>query len=84
MTGKDGEISIWFFIGVALLVIGALICGAGVYELVRPPATRVVLYQLHANLWWGALLLLLGVVYCVRFKPAASAKAKPASARGGM
>lgn len=68
------EISIWFFIGVALLVIGVLIFGAGVYELVRPPEVRVVLYQLHANVWWGAILAVIGAVYCVKFRPNSGSK----------
>ncbi len=80
---SEREISIWFFIGVALVVIGGLICGAGVYELVRPPEVRVVLYQLHANLWWGALLLVVGAVYCMRFKPAAEGAVKGVSAQTG-
>ena len=63
------EISIWFFIGVALLVNGVLILGAGIYEFIRPPEVRVVLYQLHANVWWGAILLLVGAAYCVKFRP---------------
>jgi len=46
-----GSISIWFFIGMSLLVNGALIVGAGLYELVNPPQHPVVLYQLHANAW---------------------------------
>jgi hypothetical protein len=63
------EISIWFFIGVALLVNGVLILGAGIYELVRPPEVRVVLYQFHANVWWGAILTVIGAVYCSKFRP---------------
>jgi hypothetical protein len=64
-------ISIWFFIGISLAVNGALILAAGVYQLVNPPAQPgVVLFNLHANVWWGALLLLLGLVYCIRFRPA--------------
>lgn len=67
---EQGEpISIWFFIGVALLVNGALIFGAGVYELFHPPVHPVVLYRLHASVWWGAILLCLGVFYCFRFAP---------------
>jgi hypothetical protein len=67
---RNGQsISIWFFIGISLLVNGALILGAGVYELFRPPANPVVLFKLHANVWWGALLLLAGVAYCYRFAP---------------
>jgi hypothetical protein len=62
-------ISIWFFIGLSLLVNGILITGAGVWELISPPANRVVLFQYHANVWWGAFLLLVGVLYCVRFAP---------------
>ena len=65
----DHGISIWFFIGLSLLVNGILITGAGIWELVSPPVDRVVLFQYHANVWWGALLLLLGLFYCVRFAP---------------
>jgi hypothetical protein len=70
----DGSISIWFFIGLSLLVNGALICGAGLYELVHPPQFRVVLYSLHANIWWGAVLLLAGILYCYRFSPSRVAR----------
>ena len=66
---KGGGISIWFFVGVSLLVNGALILGAGVYELINPPANPVVLFHYHANVWWGAVLLLLGIFYSLRFKP---------------
>ena len=67
---KPGSsISIWFFIGVSLLVNGALICGAGLYELLHPPEYPVVLYQLHASIWWGGFLLLVGTLYCFRFAP---------------
>jgi hypothetical protein len=63
-------ISIWFFIGLALAVNGALILSAGIYQLVDPPADPdIVLFNLHANLWWGALLLICGLIYCVRFAP---------------
>jgi hypothetical protein len=63
-------ISIWFFIGISLAVNGALILAAGIYQLVKPPLNPgVVLFNLHANVWWGALLLLFGLVYCVRFAP---------------
>jgi hypothetical protein len=66
---QDREIPIWFFIGISLLVNGILIVGAGIWEIFHPPANPVVLFHLHANVWWGAVLLLLGIVYCVRFAP---------------
>jgi hypothetical protein len=63
-------ISIWFFIGISLAVNGALILAAGIYQLIDPPANpSVVLYSLHANLWWGATLLLFGLIYCFKFAP---------------
>jgi hypothetical protein len=62
-------ISIWFFIGVSLLINGVLILGAGLYELQHPPVHRVVLYTAHAPIWWGALLALAGLIYCVVYRP---------------
>jgi hypothetical protein len=63
-------ISIWFFIGVSLAVNGALILAAGIYQLVNPPLDPgVVLFNLHAGVWWGAVLLAIGLVYCIKFAP---------------
>jgi hypothetical protein len=62
-------ISIWFFIGVSLLVNGVLITGAGIWQVFYPPANPVVLFYLHANVWWGAVLTVIGVLYCFKFAP---------------
>ena len=63
-------VSIWFFIGISLAVNGVLIRAAGIYQLVNPPENPgIVLYNLHANVWWGALLLVFGLIYSFRFKP---------------
>jgi len=66
---SGGSLSIWFFVGLSLGVTGALILIEGLYELANPPAVQVVLYQLHANVWWGALLTVLGGFYCIHFRP---------------
>jgi hypothetical protein len=63
-------VSIWFFIGISLLVNGALILAAGIYQLMNPPANPgVVLFQLHANVWWGAILFVVGAIYTYQFRP---------------
>ena len=63
-------VSIWFFIGLSLLVNGVLIAGAGVWEVMHPPLVpTVVLFNLHANVWWGAILALFGALYCYKFAP---------------
>jgi hypothetical protein len=65
----SGHISIWFFIGVLLSVYGALILSYGVFELITGQMANVVLANLHAPVWWGGLMLLLGLFYSVRFRP---------------
>lgn len=62
-------LSIWFFIGVLLTSYGALIVGASFYDLLSPPVHPVVLANLHAGFWWGAVLLAIGLVYTIRFFP---------------
>lgn len=69
---NDGSISIWFFIGLSLLVNGLLIFASGIYELLHPPQVKVVLFDLHASLWWGAILAGIGAVYCVYYLPGKS------------
>jgi hypothetical protein len=64
-----GSISIWFFIGVSLLFNGVLILAAGIYQYVQPPETPTVLFNLHAGIWWGAILTILGATYCLLYRP---------------
>jgi hypothetical protein len=66
---RPGMLSIWFFIGVLLLAYGILILGAGLYELTSPPEHPVVLSNLHAGIWWGVLLIVMGALYSVKFRP---------------
>lgn len=70
---RAGEISIWFFIGISLLVNGALIAATGFWELAHPPAHPVVLFHLHASVWWGLALFVVGAFYCYRFRPSGGA-----------
>ena len=66
MPHKPQQISIWFFIGVLLLIYGVLILGAGIFS---PAADTIVLSNLHAAIWWGALILVMGAVYTYLFRP---------------
>jgi hypothetical protein len=63
-----GSLSIWFFIGLLLTAYGILILGSGVYNYNTPPP-NVVLTRLHAPVWWGATLLVIGLVYLIKFYP---------------
>lgn len=66
---SDTGISIWFFIGSLLTIYGVLILGYGLYSLVSPPAQPTVLAELHADVWWGGVLLVLGLVYSFKHLP---------------
>jgi hypothetical protein len=66
---RPGMLSIWFFIGILLLAYGILILGSGLYELGNPPEHPKVLAELHAGIWWGCLLVVLGLVYTLKFRP---------------
>jgi hypothetical protein len=68
----SARISIWFFIGVLLVVYGALITGYGVVELATGQTAHVILANLHTPLWWGAMLEALGLFYTIKFRPGRS------------
>lgn len=63
----EKSISIWFFIGLLILIYGVLILGAGIAEWSSPPP--VVMANLHVGIWWGGLLVLLGASYVYFFRP---------------
>jgi hypothetical protein len=65
----ERQIPIWYFIGLLLTVYGVLILGSGLYGLVQPPAHKVALWEYHADIWWGVVLLIIGLIYAVRFRP---------------
>ena len=67
MSEKHHIVPVWFFVGVLLLVYGVMIFISGLAEWSHPPGT--VLAELHAPVWWGGLLIVLGGVYCWMFRP---------------
>jgi hypothetical protein len=66
-------LSIWLFVGIILSIYGVLIFGAGIYGFFFPPAQQVVHADLHAGIWWGILLMIMGAMYCIKFLPKKSA-----------
>jgi len=62
-------ISIWFFIGLLLIAYGVIILGAGIYTYLNPIENTVVLSELHAGIWWGLLILVLGLYWTITEAP---------------
>ncbi len=66
---KENHVSIWFLIGLQLALYGILILGAGIYGIYYPPGTSTVLENLHPAIPWGAVMLVLGIFYALKFRP---------------
>jgi hypothetical protein len=67
MSEKHHIIPVWFFVGLLFLVYGFIILASGLSEWSHLPDT--VLADKHAPVWWGALMLLLGLIYCAKYYP---------------
>jgi hypothetical protein len=70
MSEKHHIIPVWFFVGLLLFVYGWMILISGLAEWSHPSDT--VLASLHAPVWWGSLLIILGSIYCLMFRPSKS------------
>ena len=70
MNERHRIIPVWFFVGLLLLIYGALILASGIAEWRHPPPT--VLADLHAPVWWGSLMVVLGAAYINAFRPRGS------------
>jgi len=69
MVGRH-KISIWFIIGSLLFIYGVIIFCSNVVEWFSPSQSHtIVLSELHFGVWWGALLILIGLVYFIAFRP---------------
>ncbi len=68
MSEKHHIIPVWFFVGLLLLVYGFLILVSGLAGWSHPPE-GVHLTNLHAPVWWGALLVVIGLIYCLKYFP---------------
>ena len=63
-------ISIWFFVGGLLAAYGVLILIAGLTGDVAAGGRDVAMQGLHLQTWWGIGLLVMGLGYLIRFRPA--------------
>lgn len=54
---------IWYFVGMLLTAIGAVIVSTGIYYVFVPSDHITVLGNTNPNLWWGAVILISGILF---------------------
>jgi hypothetical protein len=54
---------IWYFVGLMLLAMGAVVIASGIYHYLNPSTTKTVLADLHPDLWWGAVMIVAGAIF---------------------
>jgi hypothetical protein len=54
---------IWFFVGIILAVMGGLILGTGLYDIIAGVESKTVLARLHPAVWWGGLMVVAGLLF---------------------
>lgn len=54
---------IWWFVGLFLTLVGAVVTLAGVADLVSQPERQTALGHLHPAVWWGAIVFASGLIY---------------------
>jgi hypothetical protein len=69
LSNNPKAISIWFVIGLQLVIYGILITIGGIMDFVSPPAVPLAMSQYHAGVWWGIILLVLGLYYTLSYLP---------------
>jgi len=67
MSEERRMIPVWFFAGILIFIYGILIFASGLVEWSHPPAT--VLANLHAPVWWGAIMIVMGAMFIQLFRP---------------
>jgi hypothetical protein len=65
---KEGLKTIWYFVGIVLTLMGALVMLAAIIDLFSSVPPKTVLGNLHPGLWWGGLMLLTGIIYLFKNK----------------
>ncbi len=55
--------SIWYFVGLMLLVMGGFVFLAGLIELISPSTRQTVLAEVHPGIWWGAVMIAGGAIF---------------------
>ncbi len=54
---------IWYFVGLMLAVMGGVIFISGLVNYGQPETTKTALSELHPAIWWGAIMVVAGLIF---------------------
>lgn len=57
---------IWYFVGLILFAMGLVLFINGIYYLINPNGSQTVLKNLHPDVWWGGLMIIVGLIYIIK------------------
>jgi hypothetical protein len=58
-------LSIWFFVGLMLTVLGVIITSTGIYYIFHPESNTAEMAHLNPSLWWGIIMLAAGLLFLI-------------------
>ena len=53
---------IWYFVGLMLAAMGAVVLVSGLIDYSSARTAKTVLSELHPAIWWGAIMIVAGIV----------------------
>jgi len=62
-------IPIWFFVGSLLTAYGVLILIAAIQSEYTGADANIAMSNLHLQFWWGGIMIVLGLVWAIRYSP---------------
>ena len=54
---------IWYFVGLMLTAMGAVIFLSGLFDYSGEGTAKTVLSSLHPAIWWGAVMMIAGLIF---------------------
>ncbi|HTR81057.1 MAG TPA: hypothetical protein VMM58_05445 [Bacteroidota bacterium] len=63
---------IWYFVGLILVIMGALIMLTGIYHIIYPPEVKKIMGDIHPDIWWGAIMTAFGLTMYLKTRKQSS------------
>lgn len=59
----EGLRTIWYLVGIVVIVMGALVLLAGLIDAIGSSPANTVLADLYPGIWWGLIMVVTGMIF---------------------